>query len=54
VTDVSLPLMIGLCPVHYDEFYVPFEPDSSPICPECSETLVLYVQANAMAPPEAT
>jgi hypothetical protein len=54
VSDLlSLPLVVGLCPDHHRDFYVRFESGTSPICPECSQTLVLYVQANAMAPPES-
>jgi hypothetical protein len=41
----KLPLRLGLCPVHYEEFYYPLRPDEQvPVtCPEdCREELVIY------------
>lgn len=39
------PPVIGLCPEHGAEFYVPIgQPDDSPICPQagCDQRLVVY------------
>jgi hypothetical protein len=36
----ALPVVIGLCPEHAGEFYVPH----GGVCPECSEELMTYVR----------
>lgn len=59
LTLPTLPLTIGLCPVHYEEFYFPVHSVSNRHpkvvrCPErgCRETLVLYdmVALTALSP----
>lgn len=44
---MSLPAIVGLCPVHADEFYVPH----GGICPEpgCDRELAVYVRAPSTA-----
>jgi hypothetical protein len=38
------PPYIGLCPgEHQQEFYMPLDSGEPATCPECSETMVLYI-----------
>jgi len=41
-----LPGMVGLCPIHYGEFYLPLTEGESRRCPEagCENDLVVYVR----------
>jgi hypothetical protein len=38
----ELPPLIGLCPVHQREFYMPLDPGESEVCPMCDEQMVVY------------
>lgn len=38
-----LPHLIGLCPVHLGEFYMPLDPGESEKCPECDQDMAIYV-----------
>lgn len=41
--DVDAPKRVGLCPgEHLHEFYMPLDPDSDTICPQCSLRMVVY------------
>lgn len=50
------PQYLGVCPVHFQEFYVPLDdPTTSLACPEmiCDRLLVVYRRMPSPQPPSA-